>query len=64
MQKYSDYSLMALKALRRAAVKVAEDANRKNYKIPYWENGKIVYKIPDIPTEFPFDDSITERQGL
>ncbi len=64
MEEYSDYSLMALKALRRAAAKVAEDAIRKNYKIPYWENGKIVYKTPEIPTEFSSNDSVAERQEL
>ena len=62
MEKYSDYSIMALKALRRAAAKVARDANQKGYEIPYWENGRIIYKIPDMPAEQPFEDSIAERK--
>jgi hypothetical protein len=64
MEKHPDYASLGLKALRRAAAKVAEDAIRKNYKIPYWENGKIVYKIPDMPTEFSSHDSVAERQEL
>jgi hypothetical protein len=64
MEKHPDYAALGLKALRRAASKVAKDAILKKYKIPYWENGKIVYKIPDIPTEFRTDDSVTEHQGL
>ena len=64
MEEHPDYAALGLKALRRAAAKVAEDAIRNNYKIPYWENGKIVYKTPDIPTGFPTDDSVIEHQEL
>ena len=63
MEKHPDYAALGLKALRRAAAKVAEDANRKNYKIPYWENGQIVYKIPPLPVDQPSDDSVSEHQG-
>jgi len=42
---------MGLKALRRAALKVAEDARKNNYKIPVWKNGRIVYKVPEVATE-------------
>ncbi len=41
MKKYNKYSMLGLKALQRAAVKVAEDAKKYNYKIPVWQNGKI-----------------------
>ncbi len=43
---HSEYALLGLKALERAARKVAEDARKNNYKIPVWKNGRIVYEIP------------------
>jgi len=33
MKKHSEYALLGLKALERAASKVAENARRNNYKI-------------------------------
>jgi len=63
VEKHPDYAALGLKALRRAAAKVVEDANRKKYKLPYWEDGKIVYKIPPMPHEPPFDDFVTKHQG-
>ncbi len=50
MNKYNKYSILGLKALQRAAVKVAEDAKKNNYKIPVWQNGKIEFEIPEIVT--------------
>ena len=43
--------MMALKALKRAAEKVAEDARKNNYKLPVWRNGKIEYRVPEVATE-------------
>ena len=40
-----------LKALERAAAKVAENARKNKYKIPVWKNGRIEYEIPGIITE-------------
>ncbi len=51
MKKHNNYTIMGLKALRRAALKVAEDARKNNYKIPVWKNGRIVYKVPEVATE-------------
>lgn len=51
MEKCNKYAVMGLKALRRAAVKVAEDARKNNYKIPIWRNGHIEYIFPEIETE-------------
>lgn len=50
MKKYNKYSILGLKALHRAAVKVAEDAKKNNYKIPVWQNGKIEFEVPEIVT--------------
>ncbi|MDA3895173.1 MAG: hypothetical protein PF482_03375 [Desulfobacteraceae bacterium] len=50
MKKYHKYSMLGLKALQRAAVKVAEDAKKNNYKIPVWQNGKIEFVVPEIIT--------------
>ena len=50
MKKYSKYSMLGLKAIQRAAVKVAEDAKKNNYKIPVWQNGKIEFEVPEIVT--------------
>ena len=46
MKRHSKYSLLGLQALQRAATKVSENARRNNYKLPVWENGKIVYVVP------------------
>jgi hypothetical protein len=36
MEKHNRYSLLGLKALRRAVAKVAENARKNNYKIPLY----------------------------
>ena len=59
MKKHNKYAIMGLKALRRAAEKVAADARRNNYKIPVWSKGRIEYKIPDVVTE---KDGISEAR--
>jgi hypothetical protein len=51
MKKHNKYELLALKAMERAAAKVAEDARRNRYKIPIWKNGRIEYEIPMDITE-------------
>ncbi len=51
MKKHSRYAEMGLKALKRAAAKVAEDARKNNYKIPIWKNGRIVHEIPQEDTD-------------
>jgi hypothetical protein len=51
MEKQNKYAVIGLKALRRAATKVAEDARKNNYKIPVWRNGRIEYETPGIITE-------------
>ncbi len=51
MKKANKYAIIGLKALQRAAQKVADDARRNNYKIPIWINGRIVHKIPGMITE-------------
>ena len=51
MEKHNKYTLLGLKALQRAAAKVAENARKNNIKIPIWRNGHIEYEIPGIITE-------------
>jgi len=51
MKKHNKYALLGLKALERAAAKVAENARKNKYKIPVWKNGRIEYEIPGIITE-------------
>jgi hypothetical protein len=51
MKEHNKYALLGLKALERAAAKVAENARKNNYKIPVWKNGRIEYEIPEIITE-------------
>jgi len=51
MKKHNNYTVIGLKALQRAALKVAEDARKNNYKIPVWKNGRIEYKIPEVTIE-------------
>lgn len=61
MKKYNKYSLLGLKALQRAAAKVAMDAKKNNYKIAIWQNGRIEYEIPKIIAEAGAPDA--KRQG-
>ncbi len=51
MTEHNKYALIGLKALRRAAEKVAADARKHHYKIPVWNNDRIEYKVPGIATE-------------
>ena len=51
MENQNKHAMIALKALKRAAAKVAEHARRNNYKLPVWTNGKIEYRVPEITTE-------------
>ena len=51
MKKHNKYAVIGLKALKRAAIKVADDARKNNYKIPIWRNGRIEHVIPEILTE-------------
>ena len=60
------YTLLGLKALQRAAAKVAENARKNNYKIPIWKNGRIEYEIPQIITEAGTSvqrRELSEKQG-
>jgi len=51
MKKQNKYAEIGLKALKRAAKKVAEDARKNEYKIPVWRDGRIQFEIPGITTE-------------
>ena len=51
MKEHNVYTVLGLKALQRAAAKVAENARKNNLKIPIWENGRIEYLMPDVNTE-------------
>jgi hypothetical protein len=51
MKNYNKNAVIGLKALQRAARKVAEDARKNNYKIPIWENNRIKFVIPEIIQE-------------
>ncbi len=59
MKKHNKYALLGLKALERAAAKIAENARKNNYAIPVWKNGRIVYEIPGKITE---QDAQADRQ--
>jgi len=51
VENQNKYAAIDLKALQRAAAKVAEDARKNNYKIPVWRNGHIEYRVPGIATK-------------
>lgn len=51
MKKHNRYAVLGFNALRRVAIKIAENANKNNYKIPVWKGGHIVYEIPKINTK-------------
>jgi hypothetical protein len=46
MIKHNEYTEMGLRAMKRAAKKVYEDARKNNIKIPIWKNGKVEYIEP------------------
>ena len=64
MKKHNKYALLGLKALERAAAKVAENARKNNYKIPVWKNGRIEYEIPEIITEHGAQADRQQRGGF
>jgi len=47
MKKHNKYTILGFRALQRAAIKVAENARKNNYKIPVWKNGRIEYEVPE-----------------
>ncbi len=51
MKKHNKYAEIGLKALKRAAAKVAEDARKNKHKIPVWRDGRIEFVIPGAITE-------------
>jgi len=51
MKKHNKYTILGFRALQRAAIKVAENAKKNNYKIPVWKNGRIEYEVPEIIIE-------------
>lgn len=48
MKKHNEYTEMGLRAIKRAAKKVYEDARKNNIKIPVWKNGKVEYIEPTL----------------
>jgi len=60
MKEHNKYASLGLKALKRAAAKVAENARKNKYKIPVWKNGHIEYEIPEIITE---QDTDRQQRG-
>jgi len=51
MEKHNKYAILGLKALQRAADKVADNARKNNQKIPIWRDGHIEFEIPQKITE-------------
>ena len=51
MGKHSAYTEMGLRALKRAAKKVYEDARKNNFKIPIWRNDRVEYIDPIIKSD-------------
>jgi hypothetical protein len=64
MKRHNKYALLGLKALERAAAKVAENARKNGYKIPVWKNGRIEYEIPGIITEQGAQADRQQRGGF
>jgi hypothetical protein len=46
MKGHNIYTVLGFKALKRAAIKAAENARKNNLKIPIWKNGKVEYLAP------------------
>ncbi len=58
MKRHNKYTLLGLKALQRAAQKVAENARKNNLKIPVWKDERVEFIIPERITE---QDAAPER---
>jgi len=55
MTTQNQYAILGLRALKRASKKVAENAIKNNYKLPFWINGKVEYKTPSLIIDQPKD---------
>jgi hypothetical protein len=51
MEKHNKYAVLGLKALKRAADRIAETARENGVQIPVWKDGRIVFEIPGKDTE-------------
>jgi len=49
--KFEDYAVLGLNALKRAAFRAIAEAKKRNLKVPIWKDGKIEYISPEIDTE-------------
>jgi len=47
METHNPQTLLALRALKRAARKARERARRNNLKIPVWIDGEIHFMVPE-----------------
>jgi hypothetical protein len=64
MKQHNKYALLGLKALERAAAKVAENARKNKFKIPVWKNGHIEYEIPEIIAEPGAQADLQQHGGI
>jgi len=51
MKKHHKYSLLGLKALKRATEQAIKEAQLHSYKVPYWKEGKISVEVPELNSE-------------
>ncbi|MFT4927154.1 MAG: hypothetical protein ACI8WB_003260 [Phenylobacterium sp.] len=48
MNDKEHYVEIAMKAVKRAAHKVAEKAHQENRPLPIWRDGRIVFEVPSV----------------
>jgi hypothetical protein len=65
-QEHRSRAELGLQAMRRAARKVAEDARKNGYAIPYWIDGRVQYIIPgpDVVDENDDPNSTNRRDAI
>ena len=61
MKKCNKYSVLGLQALRRAVLKVQQEAKKNNYKIAYMKDGDLTIEVPDIIAEQPIASDAKNR---
>jgi len=49
MNDKEHYVEIAMKAVKRAAHKVAEKAQQENRPLPVWRDGRIEFEVPCVP---------------
>jgi hypothetical protein len=60
MKTPNPYAILGLKALKRAAIRAAENARKNNLRIPIWTNGRVEYLPQETGVEHGAPDDFAD----